>query len=127
MSGEGRCTTIVHYDQHAGSSPRTTGQFSFSTSTQSSPPDLLGQTCYLKLARGFAYTLHVNPPRDGGQRAVPEVLKGPSMSFYNLVSTHLLLKLEGVGHLLHAGGLLGSPCCPLVHRLLHAICLKDPR
>ncbi len=82
--------------------------------------------CYVELARGFAYTLHINPPRNGGQRAVPEVLKGPSMSFLHLVPTHLLLKLEGVGHILHAGGLPGSPRCPLVRRLLHAISLKDP-
>jgi hypothetical protein len=53
----------------------------------------LGQTCYLELARGSTYTLHVSPPHDGGQRAVPEVLKGPSMSFLHLVSARLLLRL----------------------------------
>ncbi len=54
----------------------------------------LGQTCFLELARGFTYTVHVNPPRDGGPRAIPEVLKGPPMSFLHLVLTHLLLKLK---------------------------------
>jgi|LakMenE18May11ns_1017448.scaffolds.fasta_scaffold9655040_2 hypothetical protein len=48
--------------------------------------DSLGHTCYLELARGTTYTLHVSPPRDGGPRAVPVVLKGPPMSFYHLVS-----------------------------------------
>jgi hypothetical protein len=40
-------------------------------------PASLGHTCYLELAHGFTYTLHVSPPRDGGPRAIPEVLKGP--------------------------------------------------
>jgi hypothetical protein len=53
----------------------------------------LGQTCYLELARGSTYTLHVSPPRNGGRHAVPEVLKGPSMSFLHLVLGHLLLRL----------------------------------
>ncbi len=54
----------------------------------------LGQMCYFKLACGFKYTLHVNPPRDGGPRAIPEVLKGHPMSFLHLVSAHLLLKFK---------------------------------
>jgi hypothetical protein len=54
----------------------------------------LGQTCYLELACGFTYTLHISPPRDGGTRAIPEVLKGPPMSFLHLFSAHLLLKLK---------------------------------
>jgi hypothetical protein len=55
---------------------------------------LLGQTCYLELARGFTYTLHANPPCNGDQRATPEVLKGPPMSSLHLVLTHLSLKLK---------------------------------
>jgi hypothetical protein len=35
----------------------------------------LGHTCYLELARGLANILHVGPPRDGGPRAIPVVLK----------------------------------------------------
>jgi hypothetical protein len=49
------------------------------------------------------------------------------MSFLLLVSRHLLLKLKTVSYLLHAGELPGSSRCPLVRRLLHMICLKDPR
>jgi hypothetical protein len=71
----------------------------------------LGHTCYLELARGTTYTLHVSPPCDGDPRAIPVVLKGPPMSFFNLVSIHL--KLARVGHLLHAGELPGSPRCPV--------------
>jgi hypothetical protein len=74
---------------------------------------------------GITYTLHVSPPRDGGPRAIPVVLKGPLMSFFNLVSVHL--KLARVGHLLHAGERPGPPRCPLSVVLLHVIRHKDPR
>ncbi len=40
-SVEGRCMTIVHYNQRAEYPPRTTVLFSFSTSMQSSSPVLL--------------------------------------------------------------------------------------
>jgi hypothetical protein len=83
----------------------------------------LGHTCYLKLARGITYTLHVSPPRDGSPRAILVVLKGPPMSFFHLVSIHL--KLARAGHLLHAGELPGSLRCPLVRCFLHVICHKD--
>ncbi len=85
----------------------------------------LGHTCYLELARGITYTLHISPPRDGDLRAIPVVLKGPPMSFFNLVSIHL--KLARVGHLFHAGELPGSQRCPLSVVLLHVIRHKDPR
>jgi hypothetical protein len=84
----------------------------------------LGDMYYLELACGITYTLHVSPPRDGGPRAIPVVLKGPPMSFFHHVSIHL--KLTRAGHLLHAGELPGSPRCPLVHRFLHMIPHKEP-
>jgi hypothetical protein len=76
---------------------------------------------------GITYTLHVSPPRDGGPRATSVVLKGPLMSFFNLVSVHLKLARVRVGHLLHAGERPGPPRCPLSVVLLHVIRHKDPR
>jgi hypothetical protein len=62
--------------------PRTTVQVSFFPRARSLLlSDPLGHTCYLELARGLTYTLHVSPPRDGDPRAVPVDLKGPPMSF----------------------------------------------
>jgi hypothetical protein len=90
--------TIVHYNQRAGSSPRSTVLFAL-THPRSlhvlSHSHLVssGQTCYLELAHGSTYTLHVSPPHNGGPHAVPEVLKGPLMSFLHLVLVHLLLRL----------------------------------
>jgi hypothetical protein len=96
-------------------------------STHSSRPNLLGQTCYLELAQGFTYTLHVKPPPDGSQRAIPEALKDLPCPSY-ILSRHICCSSwKGVSHLLHAGELPGSPHCPLARRLLHVVFLKDPR
>ncbi len=81
---------------------------------------------YLELARGFTYTLHIGPLRDGGPCAVPVVLKGPSISFFHLVSVHLLLQLKGRTSSprwwTSRVATLSSYRC-----LLDVICHKDPR
>ncbi len=85
--------TIVHYIQCAGSSPRKTVLVLvfhvhhtriFHVLTLISLP---GPTCYLELARGFTYTLHVGPPRDGAHVLTPDTLKGPPMSFLQCLDT----------------------------------------
>jgi hypothetical protein len=72
---------------------------------------VLKKNFVLHLSVTNTYTLQVSPPRDGDPCAIPVVLKGPPMSFFNLVSIHL--KLARVGCLLHAGELPGLPRCPL--------------
>ncbi len=85
----------------------------------------LGHTCYLELARGFTYTLHVSSPR-GGPRAIPEVLEYPPCPSY-ILSRHICcLSWKRVRHLLHAGDFPGLPRFPLVGCLLHVIYQKDP-
>jgi hypothetical protein len=71
-------------------------------------PASLGHMCYLEVAGGFTYTLHVSPPRDGACVLSPWALKDhPCPSFIS--RWHLLLRLKRAWHLLHAGELLGSP------------------
>ncbi len=90
--------TIVHYKQRAGFSPRKTVLVLIFNVRRTRRllalmlVSLLGPTCYLELARGSTYTLHVSPPRDGVHVLVLVPFKGlprPSLD----VSTHLLLKL----------------------------------
>ncbi len=90
--------------QHAGSSTMYSSSvlilifhFPHSLHVPCCCPSSLGHMCYLKPVRAFTYTLHVSPPRDGDPSAIPEVLKGPTMSFLHLVSKHLLLKLKKRG------------------------------
>jgi hypothetical protein len=65
----------------------------------------LGQTCYLELARGFTYTLHVSHHSRWGPACYLEVLKGPPCPSY-ILSRHICcLSLKRVRHLLHTGEL----------------------
>ncbi len=114
-SGEGTYMTIVHYKQRAGFSPRKTVLVLIFHVRRTHSllalmlVSLLGPTCYLELARGFTYTLHVSPPRDGGPTCwflVP--LKGlPRRPL--AMSRHICcLSCPKVRLLLHAGELPGS-------------------
>jgi hypothetical protein len=85
--------TIVHYKQRAGFSPRKTVLVLIFHVRRTRSllvlmlVSLLGPTCYLELARGFTYTLHVSPPRDGAHVLVPGTLKGPPTSFLRCLDT----------------------------------------
>jgi hypothetical protein len=41
----------------------------------------------LELARGFTYTLHISPTRDGAHVLIPIALKGPPTSFLECLDT----------------------------------------
>jgi hypothetical protein len=85
--------TIIHYKQRAGSSPcKTVLVLVFHVHRTRIFHVLMlislpGQTCYLELARGFTYTLHVGPPRDGAHVLTPDALKGPPTSFLLCLDT----------------------------------------
>ncbi len=85
--------TIVHYKQRAGFSPRKTVLILiFHVCRIRSLLVLMlvslpGPACYLELARGLTYTLHVSPPRDGAYVLVPGTLKGPPTSFLLCLDT----------------------------------------
>jgi hypothetical protein len=69
----------------------------------------LGHTCYLELARGFTYTLHVAPLAMGAR-----VLYLWPLKDHSCPSSIFAPSWQGwVGHLLHAGERPGSPRCPL--------------
>jgi hypothetical protein len=69
--------TIAHYKQRAGFSPRKTVLvLIFHVHRTRSLLVLMlvslpGPMCYLELARGFTYTLHISPPRDGAHAWYP--------------------------------------------------------
>ncbi len=85
--------TIVLYKQRAGFTPRKTVLILiFHVRRTRSLLVLMlvllpGPACYLELARGFTYTLHVSPPRNGAHVLVPGTLKGPPMSFLRCLDT----------------------------------------
>ncbi len=111
-------TTIVHYNQRAewlSATYNTSSLILFHVhvvlSSQAAAVRIFRPYVLSRASTWHYIHLHVNPPCDGGSRAIPMVLKGPPMSFFHLVSIHL--KLEKAGRLLHTGELPGSPRCPL--------------
>jgi hypothetical protein len=67
----------------------------------------LSQTCYLELARGFIYTLHVSPHCDGAHVLIPEALKGPPTFFLQCLNSFVCLSWPKVRLVLHASDFRG--------------------